>query len=114
MAAGFRFTQYVPPPDAKTGFDALLEIFLQLITITSGDVAEALYCLNSLYKQYKITNDDYGIGNFIEDLKAKGYIDDGGEKGEIRITGKSEQQIRKSALEEIFGKLKKSGRGNHN
>jgi len=75
-----------------------------------------LYCLSwlsSLDKQYKITTDDYGIGNFIEDLKAKGYIDEGGQKGEFKITGKSEQQIRKSALEEIFGKLKKGSQGNH-
>jgi Ca-activated chloride channel homolog len=113
MAAGFRFTQFIPPPEQKTGFEALLEIFLQLVTITSGDVAEALSWLSSLDKQYKITSDDYGIGNFIEDLKAKGYIDDGGQKGEFKITGKSEQQIRKSALEEIFGKLKKGGQGNH-
>lgn len=91
----------------------MLEIFLQLITITSGDVAEALSWLSSLDKQYKITTDEYGIGNFIEDLKAKGYIDEGGQKGEFKITGKSEQQIRKSALEEIFGKLKKGNQGNH-
>jgi len=113
MLAGFRFTQYIPPPENKTGFDALLEIFLQLVTISSGDVAEALAWLNSLDKQYKLTNDEYGMGNFIEDLKAKGYIDEGGQKGEFKITGKSEQNIRKSALEEIFGKLKKGGRGSH-
>ena len=113
MSTGFRFTQHVPPPENKTGFEALLEIFLQLITISSGDVAEALAWLNSLDKQYKLTNDEYGMGNFIEDLKAKGYIDEGGQKGEFKITGKSEQNIRKSALEEIFGKLKKGGRGSH-
>ena len=113
MTAGFRFTQYIPPQDNKTGFEALLEIFLQLVTISSGDVSEALAWLNSLDKQYKLTNDEYGMGDFIEDLKAKGYIDDGGQKGEFKITGKSEQNIRKSALEEIFGKLKKGGRGSH-
>ena len=113
MAIGFRFTDYIPPEENKTGFEALLEIFLQLVTISSGDVSEALAWLNSLDNQYKLTNDEYGMGNFIDDLKAKGYIDEGGQKGEFKITGKSEQNIRKSALEEIFGKLKKGGRGNH-
>ncbi|MEP5613657.1 MAG: VWA domain-containing protein, partial [Cyclobacteriaceae bacterium] len=56
---------------------------------------------------------EYGIGDFIDDLKNKGYVTDQNEKGEFKITAKSEQQMRKSALEEIFGKLKKSGRGNH-
>jgi len=113
MSTGFRFTQYIPPQENKTGFEALLEIFLQLVTISSGDVSEALAWLNSLDKQYKLTNDEYGMGDFIDDLKAKGYIDEGGQKGEFKITGKSEQNIRKSALEEIFGKLKKGGRGSH-
>lgn len=114
MAVGFRFTQYTPQQVENPGFESLLKIFLQLITITSGDVAEALSWLNSLDKQYKITSDEYGMGDFIQDLKDKGYISEDAGSGEIKITPKSEQNIRKSALEEIFGKLKKSGKGNHN
>src|SRR5690606_39791577 len=34
--------------------------------------------------------------------------------GSYTITAKTEQTIRQSALEEIFGKLKKSGKGQHN
>lgn len=114
MPIGFRFTDYIPPLEQNPGFESLLKIFLQLITITSGDVGEALSWLNSLDKQYKITSDDYGMGDFIQDLKDKGYIDEDPGSEEIKITAKSEQNIRKSALEEIFGKLKKSGKGNHN
>ena len=114
MAVGFRFTQYTPQQVENPGFESLLKTFLQLITITSGDVAEALSSLNSLDKQYKITSDEYGMGDFIQDLKDKGYISEDAGSGEIKITPKSEQNIRKSALEEIFGKLKKSGKGNHN
>ncbi|WP_026463979.1 vWA domain-containing protein [Adhaeribacter aquaticus] len=114
MSLGYQFTKYILPQADKSDFERLLEIFMQLVTLTSGDVGEALAWMNSLDKQYNITDDNYGMGNFIEDLKAKGYIDDGGEKGEIKITAKSEQKIRKSALEEIFGKLKKGGKGNHN
>ncbi|GAB3828815.1 vWA domain-containing protein [Pontibacter rugosus] len=114
MALGYRFSDFIPPQDDKPGFESLLEIFLQLVTITSGDANEALNWLSSLDKQYKITNDEYGIGDFIEDLRKKGYLDDDPErKGGLSLTAKSEQSIRKSALEEIFGKLKKGGKGSH-
>ena len=42
---------------------------MQLLNITSGDVAEALSYLNEFDKEYKLTNDEYGIGDFIQDLK---------------------------------------------
>ena len=114
MAVGFRFTDYIPPQTENPNFDSLLKIFLQLLTISSGDASEALSWLSSLDKQYKMTSDEYGIGDFIQDLKDKGYLTEDGGSGEIKITPKTEQNIRKSALEEIFGKLKKSSKGNHN
>jgi len=111
---GYRFTEFIPDKSKeKSTFDNLLNIFMQLITITSGDVSEALNWLTNLDKQYNLTNSDYGIGDFIDELKAKGYISDDNKDGKIKVTAKSEQQIRKSALEEIFGKLKKSGKGSH-
>jgi uncharacterized protein with von Willebrand factor type A (vWA) domain len=115
MALGVRFRDFVPDENSgDKGFEQLLKLFMQLITITSGDVGEALQWLNELDKQYGLTDDDYGMGNFIEDLKKKGYIDENEqERGELKITAKTEQKIRKSALEEIFGKLKKSSTGNH-
>ena len=111
---GNRFTEFIP--EKSTGentFDNLLNIFMQLMVITSGDVAEALSWLTNLDQQYKITNEEYGIGDFIEDLKTKGYITEKTGDGKFELTGKSEQAIRKSALEEIFGKLKKSQKGGH-
>lgn len=111
---GYRFTDYIPPRDQqKPDFENLLNIFLQLLVITSGDVAEALAWLTNLDKEYSVSNPDYGIGNFIEDLKEKGYITDKTPDGEFKLTAKSEMSIRRSALDEIFGKLKKSGKGNH-
>jgi Ca-activated chloride channel family protein len=112
---GYRFSHYTPPPDqAKSDFEKLLKIFLQLVLITAGNVAEALQWLTELDKQYKLTNDKYGIGDFIEQLKRNGYISDDGPKGEFKLNAKSEQNLRSSALEEIFGKLKKSKGGEHN
>lgn len=111
---GYRFSRYIPKKDPqKSAFENLLKIFLQLLVITSGDVNEALNWLNNVDRQYKLTEDKYGIGDFIDDLKRKGYISEDPVTGEIRITAKSEQNIRQSALEEIFGKLKKSKKGGH-
>lgn len=111
---GYRFTEFIPEKSAEQStFDNLLSVFLQLLVITSGDVNETLSWLTNLDKQYNISTSDYGIGDFIEELKEKGYISDDNEQQTLRITAKSEGAIRKSALEEIFGKLKKSGRGSH-
>lgn len=111
---GNRFTEFIPPKTANQNtFDNLLNIFLQLMVMTAGDVAEALSWLTNLDNQYKISNSEYGIGDFIDDLKSKGYITEDNQEGKFILTAKSEQSIRKSALEEIFGRLKKSQKGGH-
>jgi uncharacterized protein with von Willebrand factor type A (vWA) domain len=112
---GHRFTKYTPPPDqGKNDFDKLFRIFMQLLLMSSGNVSEALQWLTEVDRQYGLTSDNYGMGDFIEDLKRKGYITDEGPRGEFKLTAKSEQNLRQSALEEIFGKLKRSGQGEHN
>ena len=127
---GFRFTTYEAPNISP--FEKLFEIFQELITHTSGDFDEAIEWLRQLDEEYELTDDDYTIEDFIEDLKRKGYIreefeDGGGEMGEAReegdegdgrggkinITAKLEQMLRKRALDQIFGKIKRSGSGNH-
>jgi uncharacterized protein with von Willebrand factor type A (vWA) domain len=111
---GHRFLDFVPEVDPeKSGFDNLLQLFLQLVTITAGDAGEALHWLTNLDKRHNLTPDGYGIGDFIEDLKKKGYLDDGGQTGKIKITPKTERSVRQRALEEIFGKLKRGNQGNH-
>lgn len=122
---GFRFETYEAPEQSI--FDKLFDIFQELITHTSGDFDEAIDWLRELDKEYELTTEDYTIDDFIEDLKAKGYIreefKDGGGDGEegeegsgggdISITAKMERIIRQRALDQIFGKLKRSGAGNH-
>jgi len=110
---GYRFSKYINTKGSNSPFDSLLKLFQQLIVITSGDVAETLSWMNELDRQHKMTPKDYGMGDFIEDLKKKGYITEDNESGEFKITAKSEIDIRRSALEEIFGKLKKSQKGDH-
>ena len=110
---GYGFSKYVPSQLPNGGFEELMKLFLELLNYTAGDANEALAWMNELDKQHNITKGDYGMGDFIEDLKNKGYLSDDEPKGGFNITAKTEQTIRQSALEEIFGKLKKSGKGNH-
>jgi uncharacterized protein with von Willebrand factor type A (vWA) domain len=110
---GHRFTKYIPPAIQSGDFDSMLKVFLQLVSMTGGDVSEALQWLTNLDRHYNLSSDQYGIGDFINDLKSKGYIDEAPGKGSFKVTPKTGQSIRKSALEEIFGKLKKGGQGKH-
>lgn len=110
---GFRFFAFVPDTDGgKPLFDRLLDVFLELVIYTAGDAAEAIVWMNELDKEYKLTTTDYGMGDFIVDLKKKGYINED-EAGAPLLTAKTEQGIRSRSLEQIFGKLKRSGRGEH-
>lgn len=112
---GFRFSEFKPEENGKVGFDQLLKILMQLLNITSGDVPEALSYLNEIDKYHNLTNNEYGIGDFIQELKDKGYIkEDGINSNNFVMTSKSEVAIRKQSLEEIFNKLKKGKRGSHN
>ena len=111
---GYRFSKFIPPVDSvKNDFERLLKIFMQLVLITSGNVAEALQWLTEVDRQYKLTTDSYGIGDFIEQLKKEGYVAESGNAGELVLKARSEQVLRKSSLEEIFGKLNKSRGGDH-
>jgi uncharacterized protein with von Willebrand factor type A (vWA) domain len=111
---GFYFKQYEAP--FQSPFDKLFGIFKELIVHTSGDFDEAIDWLRELDKEYKLTDEQYTIDDFIEDLKKKGYIrdelKDDGTSG-IGITAKTERAIRQQALDNIFGNLKRSGSGNH-
>jgi uncharacterized protein with von Willebrand factor type A (vWA) domain len=110
---GNRFTKYIPQKKNNAAFEDLLKLFLQLLTITSGDVAEALNWLNELDRQYGLTNDGYGMGDFIQELKDKHYLEENENGNVFHITAKTEQSIRRQSLEEIFGQLKKNKKGNH-
>ncbi|MDC0338369.1 VWA domain-containing protein [Flavobacteriales bacterium] len=101
-------------------FDRVFDIFKELLTHTSGDLDEAFDWLNSLDAEYKIFSDEYTLEDFEEDLKKRGYIkeeidfEEGNKgKGKNVLTAKLESALREYALDQIFGKLKKSGLGNH-
>ena len=102
--------------EEKSDFDRLFEIFSEIIPHTSGDVEEALDWMKTIDDEYHITTEEYTLDDFLEDLKKRGYLKqeikpDG--KGPMKITAKTERILRKNALEQLFGKIKKNGSGNH-
>lgn len=117
---GFTISKHVPKEIAH--FDRVFDIFKELLTHTSGDIEEAFDWLETLDKEYNIFSDAYTLQDFEEDLKKRGYIkeeidpEDGNSgkgKGKNVLTAKLEAALREYALDQIFGKLKKSGAGNH-
>ncbi len=110
--SSFLFTSY--QDEEKSPFEKLFKIFTQLLSHTSGDVQEALDWMEELDKEYNLTTPEYTLNDFINDLKKKGYLREEVEgTGGFAITSKMEQKMRESALERIFGKLKKTNKGNH-
>ncbi len=111
---GYRFSEYTPGSDGKSPFEKLLDLFMQILVYTAGDANEALNWMNELDRRHELTSDEYGMGDFIEDLKKQGYIKDGKDGSQVfTLTAKSEQSIRRRSLEEIFSKLRKGGSGSH-
>lgn len=117
---GFTFSKHVP--EEISNFDRVFDVFKDLLTHTSGDIEEAFEWLDMLDKEYDIFDNGYTIEDFEEDLRKRGYIkkeddpEDGNSglgKGKNILTAKLEAALREYALDQIFGKLKKSGVGNH-
>ncbi|MEJ6775708.1 MAG: VWA domain-containing protein [Crocinitomicaceae bacterium] len=117
---GFTFSKYVPKDIAH--FDRVFDVFKDLLTHTSGDIEEAFEWLETLDNEYDIFNEEYTLQDFEDHLKKRGYIkeeidNEEGDSGKISekklLTGKLESALRTYALDQIFGKLKKSGIGNH-
>ncbi|REJ82402.1 MAG: VWA domain-containing protein [Bacteroidetes bacterium] len=110
---GHRFSKFIPTNEGQSAFDRLFKIFLELLNYTSGDVPEALSWLTELDKEYKLTDKDYTLDDFINDLKKKGYLKDDLQTGKMLMTAKTEQSMRKNAFDQLFGRIKKSAQGNH-
>ena len=117
---GFIFKKHTP--EDISHFERVFEVFKDLLTHTSGDIEEAFEWLDMLDKEYDIFTNEYTLADFEEDLKKRGYIKEekdseegntGTGKGKNILTPKLEKALREFALDQIFGKLKKTGIGNH-
>ena len=113
--SAFKFSSFQEP--TLSPFEKLFNIFKELIIHTSGDFDEAIEWLRELDKEYKLTDENYTIDDFVNDLLTKGYvtqeINPSGSNELLKISSKMEKVLRKYAMDKIFGKIKKSKSGNH-
>jgi uncharacterized protein with von Willebrand factor type A (vWA) domain len=70
--------------------------------------------MTELDKEYNFTNEEYGMADFIQDLIDKGFIQQKDARNPNFVpSAKMEIALRQKALEDIFGQIKKTKRGNH-
>ena len=101
-------------PDSMTDdkrLEDLLSVFSYLLLQTNGDIDEALDWIEQLDAEYKLFDKDLSFGDFVEELKKKGYI---AEKEGIKIlTDKGSQKMRSDSLKKIFSGIKPDTTGFH-
>ena len=72
---GWRFGAFRPEDYEGSTFEKLLKIFQELLVYTSGNVSEALSWLTQLDKEYELTDENYGMADFIQDLIEQNQVD---------------------------------------
>ncbi|MEX0638824.1 MAG: VWA domain-containing protein [Balneolaceae bacterium] len=100
----------------STPFDSLWDLFKQLLSLSGGEVEEAVRWLTELDQEYEITKqfgDGYGIGDFLDELEKRGYLRFDDRNQQLVPTRKAGQSIRKSSLEELFSDISAGQAGQH-
>jgi uncharacterized protein with von Willebrand factor type A (vWA) domain len=117
---GSRFHEFIPEKDKRTPFDMLLPLFLELLNYTNGDPKDVLDFMDEIDKQNPLFSENYTRNDFEQELKRKGYLKEEYQQGKgkngrngMSITAKSEQAMRQRNLDQLFGKMKRAGQGNH-
>ena len=89
----------------------LLRLFNQLVLATGGDVEEAMEWMRYLQSEGHIPQ-NIDLEAFFASLQEQNLVDRDSEGG-LQLTTGGERRIRRSAFEEIFSTLDKSGPGYH-
>jgi Ca-activated chloride channel homolog len=107
----FRYSDY--PTDLVRQlltYQELVKLFLQIVLQTGGDVEEALEWMKYLQDRGMI-DESIDLEQFRKELQKNELVED--RDGELSLSAAGERRIRRSALEEIFTSLSKSGPGYH-
>lgn len=89
----------------------LLRLFNQLVLASGGDVEEAMEWMRYLQEQGYL-DPSLDLDSFFAQLEEQKMIGRDGEGG-LELTGSGERRVRRSAFEEIFSSLGRSGPGYH-
>ena len=91
-------------------YQELVKLFLQIVLQTGGDVEEALRWMKYLQER-GIIDPRVDLDEFARALQKNEIVEE--RDGQLALSAAGERQIRRSALEEIFSSLSKSGAGYH-
>jgi Ca-activated chloride channel family protein len=89
----------------------LLRLFNQLVLATGGDIEEAMDWMRYLQREGHISS-EIDLEAFFASLEDQQLVQRDGEGG-MQLTTGGERRIRRSAFEEIFSNLDRSGPGYH-
>lgn len=112
---GWRFSHFVPNDQPVNGFEKLYGLFQELVLHSSGNIEEALSWLTQIDREFEITDDQYSIPEFIDELIEKGLIKQAKkmENPQFSLAPKFWISLRKKALNDLFGKIKRGKKGAH-
>ena len=68
---GHRFEKFIESNDSRSPFEKLLEIFLEIMVHTSGDVEESFKWMEMVNQEHQITTPEYTLEDFRNDLEKK-------------------------------------------
>ena len=112
MLVRHRYTHLDPALLASllTGLD-LLRLFNQLLLAAGGDAERAREWMRELQER-GVIDQDVDLSAFFERLEQDGLVSRD-RQGALVLSAAGARQVRRSALEEVFGGLKKAGPGYH-
>ena len=93
------------------GYEQLRRFFHYLVTVTAGDVEQALSIMERLRDQGYLPA-DADLDQFRRDLEEREEIRRD-ESGEFELSARGEKVLRRTALEQVFGRLRRRGVGDH-
>lgn len=97
---------------AKARFDEVAKIWNQLLVAGNGDVDQAKRWLEQLDRRYHFFDAGFTLADFLRELEKKQWIERTASGG-LRLAPGGESQLRRDALERIFGNLKRGAPGGH-
>jgi uncharacterized protein with von Willebrand factor type A (vWA) domain len=107
-----RYSQWDSDLLREANFKQLRKLFNNLLIAANGDVEQALKWMEYLGKRNGFFDDEYGIGDFRNELEERGDIREGqDDQGAITytLTEKGERGIRQEAFEELFSSMRRDG-----
>ncbi len=108
-----QYSRWIEQGDSfRDRMEGLISLFNHILMQVEGDIDEALEWMQYVDQKQPIFDAALTMQDFIDELKARGYIQEDRD-GNLAVTAKGNQRIRRDALDEIFLGMKKSALGTH-